>query len=419
MNRRSALASHRCEAFDSLALRMGEIRRQLEADPGFIKELATLLDAARSPKLLVHQLGMDAHPSLAEVRRAWDKMYRRVVYRSDPMTVHAEPLAALQVGPLLQPPAAAALPVAALTGAPAPAPLHGEASVEVSTWQPPAALEVAMPAASIHVNDYESLMKRTALAYFHHLLEEAATADRRLLYACKVPVDCVRMLASKIATTSVFTAGSSLDKLLAPSKLSPYVWFSVVCRNPSSSKRPLRGELTSHDVAISVHQLISRDKQSVLVTSTPTTFIPELSGELKSQEAALILSTGMFTFAELRAVLAFEVQDRLEYVIGSQPYTEESSRMLEAMLALDAQARFESRTLACESTLAEWVEAGWVGEVRHSHGCTEWVLLDAGRAHVQPCLRLRSPSAVLRVTAGPCETPRQRRHVQVRAAYVA
>ena len=75
--------------------------------------------------------------------------------------------------------------------------------------------------------------------------------------------------------------------------------------------------------------------------------------------------------------------------------------MLEAMLALDAQAFFESRTLACESTLAEWVEAGWVGEIRHSQGGTERVLLDAGRAHVQPCLRLRSPSAVLRVPAKP------------------
>ena len=63
VNRRSALASRRSEAFDSLALRMLEIRQRLEADPGFIKELAMALARARSPKLRVRCHGMTAHPS--------------------------------------------------------------------------------------------------------------------------------------------------------------------------------------------------------------------------------------------------------------------------------------------------------------------------------------------------------------------
>ena len=131
--------------------------------------------------------------------------------QSDPTTVHAEPSADLRVGPLLQPPAAAARAVAALTQAP----LQGEAGAEaeVSTLQLPSALGGPMPAASVHVDDYEGLMKATALAYFHHLVGEAATDNRPVLYACKVPADCVRMLASKIATTSAFTDGSSLPKL--------------------------------------------------------------------------------------------------------------------------------------------------------------------------------------------------------------
>ena len=91
VNRRSALASRRSEAFGSLALRMLGIRQRLEADPGFIKELAMALARARSPKLLVRCLGMTAHPSLCEVSNSWGKIHRRVVYRADATTVHAAP----------------------------------------------------------------------------------------------------------------------------------------------------------------------------------------------------------------------------------------------------------------------------------------------------------------------------------------
>lgn len=98
VNRGSALASHRSEAFDSLALRMCDIRRRLEADSGFIKELTTLLDSARSPNILVKQLGMEMHPAALADTSAWDKVYRRIVYRSDPVTVHAEPAPELRVG---------------------------------------------------------------------------------------------------------------------------------------------------------------------------------------------------------------------------------------------------------------------------------------------------------------------------------
>lgn len=98
-NRRSAFVSHRSEAFDSLALRMCEIRRRLEADSSFIKELATLLDSARSPKILVKQLGMEMHPVALAATSAWDKVYRKIVYRSDPVSVHAEPVPELRVGP--------------------------------------------------------------------------------------------------------------------------------------------------------------------------------------------------------------------------------------------------------------------------------------------------------------------------------
>ena len=80
-------------------MRMGELRQRLDEDPGFIKQLASCLDQARSPKRLARCLGMAEHPALRCSKHAWAKIFREVIYHADGMTVHKAPWLELPVPP--------------------------------------------------------------------------------------------------------------------------------------------------------------------------------------------------------------------------------------------------------------------------------------------------------------------------------
>jgi hypothetical protein len=68
IQRRAAGARHRGEAWDSLALRMPELKRALEVDAHFLEHLAVFLQKARNPKMLVESLGLKEHPALSECK---------------------------------------------------------------------------------------------------------------------------------------------------------------------------------------------------------------------------------------------------------------------------------------------------------------------------------------------------------------
>ena len=82
INRRTATARNRTEAYDSLAVRMPGFRRVLDAPCG-VEAIADFLQAARSPRDACIALGFKYHPSLVSLTHPWDKMYRKTIYRAD------------------------------------------------------------------------------------------------------------------------------------------------------------------------------------------------------------------------------------------------------------------------------------------------------------------------------------------------
>eukprot|EP00971_Amphidinium_carterae_P352692 6492704-Amphidinium_carterae.2 len=92
---RSTHARHRSEAFDSLALRLPEIRRGLSGkhkDQNMMPQLLHALQLGRTPRSMAEHLGLGRHASVSGIQTGWDREYRRVVYRADDYTLYKAPL---------------------------------------------------------------------------------------------------------------------------------------------------------------------------------------------------------------------------------------------------------------------------------------------------------------------------------------
>ncbi|CAE7235205.1 unnamed protein product [Symbiodinium sp. CCMP2456] len=77
---------NRTEATDSLALRLGEIKRVLTSEDttSFIE----CIQVARNPQKLIARLGLSRHPACALAKHGWDRIYRKVVYHADPYSLY-------------------------------------------------------------------------------------------------------------------------------------------------------------------------------------------------------------------------------------------------------------------------------------------------------------------------------------------
>lgn len=248
ITRRVAVGTHRNEVLDSLAVRTPEIKAKLEKDPGFIKELASILNTIRSPKLVTRQLGMALHPALVQAGNihAWDKLYRRVVYRSDPLTVYGD-LVALHMFdhvPTDLPPLADAVaePIA-----------DGEANMLAIVDATPG--DLAMVASEIPTYENADFLRDAALDHLRKEIEDMNCYNR--MFCCKAPGDCIDFLTNKIAGKT--SDDKCLRSLCSLNPLSAHLWFSVVKHNPSQGKRTLRGSLNSNDLAINVHKLLAKE----------------------------------------------------------------------------------------------------------------------------------------------------------------
>lgn len=76
---RGSLARCRTEAFDSLALRIPDVRRRLKMDPSFLPALLECIEAARTPKKLVASLSLSAHEAVSWAKDVWGPIYRKVI----------------------------------------------------------------------------------------------------------------------------------------------------------------------------------------------------------------------------------------------------------------------------------------------------------------------------------------------------
>ena len=98
---RSGKARNRGEAFDSLSLRMGDIKREVhsivyEASAGDHQDRSAArfiecLQRGRSPKALLRALCIDQHPSVRLAKNGWDPIFRKILYRNDPYSLYRAP----------------------------------------------------------------------------------------------------------------------------------------------------------------------------------------------------------------------------------------------------------------------------------------------------------------------------------------
>ena len=97
-------ARRRSEAYDSLALRLPEIKRKIGSEDKFLPVLLETLSAGRTPAMLVKELGLSLHASVRLAKDNWDPIHRKIVYRSDPHSLFHAGVPDLDVGGGGQPP---------------------------------------------------------------------------------------------------------------------------------------------------------------------------------------------------------------------------------------------------------------------------------------------------------------------------
>ena len=101
MHLNAAGARSRTEAYDSLCLRLPELKHALLTDAAFFNRFVEALQLARTPRKIMKTLGLSEHPSCKLAVRAWDPMFRKIVYHSDPWSLyHSRPdVVCVQNGP--------------------------------------------------------------------------------------------------------------------------------------------------------------------------------------------------------------------------------------------------------------------------------------------------------------------------------
>ena len=154
--------------------------------------LADCLMKGRSPAKVVSALHLQNHPSCLLAKSAWDPIYRKIVYHSDPYSLHSAPRPPLYTKKPPGPPTA---------GSPDDPPeKKGDA-------QAGAAAAVVLSAEGI----YSTFVKEVALKFFAQQVSAAhSEPDKRYMYACKLPAEHTSCLAS---LTNLLTPGSLPDSL--------------------------------------------------------------------------------------------------------------------------------------------------------------------------------------------------------------
>ena len=112
VNLRAARSRNRTEAYDSLGLRLPELKQLLENDADALHVFLECLEQARTPKQLVETMGLKLHPSFSLGTWPWDSIFRKIIYHSDPFTLYKSARAALQTSDGSAPPSGTGAPTA-------------------------------------------------------------------------------------------------------------------------------------------------------------------------------------------------------------------------------------------------------------------------------------------------------------------
>ena len=369
IHRAFAKARYHTESFDSLVRRLPEIKEVLSHDDGF-EQMCNRLHEARNPRKAVEALGLQGHPSFAQAAYQWDRELRRIVYRSDAVSLYG-PRPALEVGPPPPPPPPAAdaaaavppeqppaangpaaavpppglppddalaLPEDAAAGAAAPAPSHGE----VVEAQPPHL--VHRPDDAVLDDGFQALLHHHALKFLASQLKALMDLDSKFAFSMPLEAHAVqplRVLLSMKGQTRAplerpwweesghgrvvgydgFTTVQGLVTQAAAG--TRHGWFKVAFRSPAQAKRAQAGHLQPSDVGICFHRplLTNHATRQVVIEASPIHTSHALLPHTEPTKTPLVLCASQMSLASLRALSVWRVQPELRYLMdmGGDP----------------------------------------------------------------------------------------------------
>ena len=190
-------------------------------------------------------------------------------------------------------------------------------------------MKASSSGAEVPGSEHMALMRAAALAFLRARLTSKLGVDDRedmKIFSCPLAPGAFQSLASTCVHPGcrpAILAGSAAkepkltaEDLIPESKLGSRIWFSVVDAQPYRSKRAMRGDLSSTDVAIAVHRVAALVRpRKVLVTTTPVNIstVAAMNGQI--QDVPLVLTTSAFTYEQL-AEIGMSTMERIELHVG-------------------------------------------------------------------------------------------------------
>ena len=269
VHKRSTAARCRTEAYDSLTLRIGEMKTMMLNNPEFVRHLMDAVSVARTPRALASTLGFRQHPSCQTAKGPWDIAFRKVVYRADVHSLFRTP--ALQTD-----------------NAPGPDAFHVGAQ---SAGEGGAVLPPIDTSASGQYNEFK---RSAAVQFFHVRMRQLMQETGRFVFSVACGGITVRTLMGALAPSSSRASealqleafgvigdghlSSGLaregDEVIVDSvRVGQQLWFTVVADRPFLAKVGNIGDLRSGDLGIALHRCWHVDPESKIVTlsTTPAT----------------------------------------------------------------------------------------------------------------------------------------------------
>ena len=206
VQRATHAARNRTEAFDSLALRLPEVKLSILNDQTTFTALLDAIVRVRTPAAAIRQLGLDQHPMYACVSNAWDPLHRKIIYRSDTHSMfHSRPPVQL-VAPSFDPGNGDSACQAdgekpdCITWSVERGPSSSAGAEELTSARKKEELTPPPPADSIVcASGYDAILREATLQFFDHQI--AAAGLGQYVYAIKAPDDsCFNTLMSLLVS---------------------------------------------------------------------------------------------------------------------------------------------------------------------------------------------------------------------------
>lgn len=391
---------NRSEAYDSLLLRMPEIKRKLKRDPQFLTSLLTCLASARSPRSLTDRLNLGNHPSLDLATDSWDPIFRKVIFRADPHSLYRARARGVEVLEFC--PVAAPKDVPAVVG--------------------PAETDIIEGGTATEPDIYQALKHDAAIAFLKRRVEEDIRQGK-YMYSCELAPMALRSLMTLLAPSSSKDSAVSrrwdawnteffkhadaavvgLDGLIESVQVSRQVWLSIVDAAPHRAKRALPGDLRSGDIGVAVHRFLGCDTNNRIVFISPdahshTIFDASSVGETCP---ATVFTPRCLPLESLMRMRRWDSKDGIRLsVSGITSTSPELAHDLLTGLTSGGSEGYRLHNLS-EGQMGDAREMlqGWktAGLLSHDAGPDAWSLTEDGRARVCSSMALVYPKLVLQV----------------------